>query len=191
MVFVLFGDRLALWGEIDDADLLGVHLVTLDIPLERHHATLVITSGRDDGADGTHDILEGHGLLLGVDDGALNEELVLALGIDGEVLLHGLQHDWMTEVFVSSVRIIGMDATYLRPRQSRRAPPCQSWALHSKAVKREGISPLSAAEKGGEIERADLGSGRLDLESNGLAIIVCDLKRTLYRLGERAWMQEF
>ena len=139
MVFVLFGDRLALWGKIDDADLLGVHLVTLDIPLERHHATLVITSGLDEGAGGTHDILEGHGLLLGVDDGALDEELVLALGVDREVLLHGLQHDWMAEVFVSSDRIIGMDATYLRPRQSRRALPCQSWALHSKAVEGEDV----------------------------------------------------
>ena len=40
-----------------------------------------------------HNFLEGHGLLLSVDDDALDEELVLALGIDGEVLLHGLEHD--------------------------------------------------------------------------------------------------
>ena len=35
MALVLFGDRLALWGKIDDADLLRVHLFTVDIPLER------------------------------------------------------------------------------------------------------------------------------------------------------------
>ena len=47
-------------------------------------------------------------------------------------------------------------------------------------------SLLSATEKLEEIGQADLGGGRLDHESNGLAIIVCDLKRTLYRLGEGA-----
>ena len=66
-----------------------------------------------------HDFLEGYSFLLGVDDGALDEELVLVLGVDGEVLLHGLEHDWMAGRFVRSCGcIISMDATYLRPRQS-------------------------------------------------------------------------
>ena len=95
---------------------------------------------RDEDAGGTHDFLEGHGFVLGVDDGALDEELVLALGIDGEVLLHGLEHDWTAGSFVRSCGSrIGMDATYLRLRQSHQALPFQSWALHSKAVEGEDM----------------------------------------------------
>ena len=45
MALVLFEDRLAIWGKIDDADLLRVHLFTVDIPLERPHARLVIHYG--------------------------------------------------------------------------------------------------------------------------------------------------
>ena len=168
-------------------------------PLHRRHSTgappreVSHPLWRDEDAGGTHDFLEGHGFVLGVDDGALDEELVLALSIDGEVLLHGLEHDWTAGCFMRSCGSrIGMDATYLRPRQSHWAPPCQSWALHSKAVEGEDVSLLSATEKLEEIGRADLGVGRLDqVESNGRVIIARDLTRTLYRLGERAWMQEF
>ena len=38
-------------------------------------------------------ILEGHGLLLWRDDGALNQEFVFALDIQRRLLLHSLKHD--------------------------------------------------------------------------------------------------
>ena len=62
----------------------------------------------------THNILQRHALFLRGDDGTLDEELILALGINWEVLLHGLEHDWTAGCFVRSRGSrIGMDATYL------------------------------------------------------------------------------
>ena len=131
----------------------------------------------------TYYVWKWHGLFFWSDDCTLYQELVLALGIDREVLLHGLEHDWTAGCFMRSHGSrIGMDATYLQPRQSRRAPPCQSWALHSKAVEGGEVSPLSVADKAGEIERADLGGGRLDLEGDRLFIVVCNSESTFYDL---------
>jgi hypothetical protein len=41
----------------------------------------------------TYDLSEGENLLVRRDDGALDEELVLALGSRGGVLLHRLEED--------------------------------------------------------------------------------------------------
>jgi predicted transcriptional regulator len=48
----------------------------------------------------THNLLEVHGLLVGSDEGALNEELVLAFCGERGFFFHGLKHHY-TRVNIS------------------------------------------------------------------------------------------
>ena len=134
----------------------------------------------------THNILQRHALFLRGDDGTLDEELILALCIGGQVLLHGLQHHWTAQTRSASA------TTLPRHRPQRTCNLNRLTGLHPPrvrpyTVKLENGHNLSArsicqfASEG-----AYLGRGRLDLERNRLRIVVGDLQSTLDGLSERS-----
>lgn len=90
-VFVFLIDGLTLWWEIHDTKLLLMYFplftcATGNIPLDKLEPVLGTKQKN------SHDILKFFRFLFGCDEGALNQELVLAFGRQRGFFLHWLKH---------------------------------------------------------------------------------------------------
>lgn len=114
--------------------------------------------------------MEGKGLLVGGNDGALDEEFVLAFCVQGWFLFEGLEHN----CGVASHELVefggGIDVTHQTPRCSLQALLCQNLALRSTAIPNVRIYSTNPARK------RYLWSRSLDFEGYGLRVVVCDGK---------------
>lgn len=81
--------------------------------------------------------MQRHCLLLGCDESALYEELVLAFRVQRRLLLEGLKHNYQGVVNTFGVAMAQPQGnTYQRHRRSRQARHAPNLAVHSTATRR-------------------------------------------------------